>query len=210
MIAGERAEPVLERLGSFANVDVVSAASDAVGSHAVYVLHHDDPLADVGATWARFFDGEEPVGGLEVAVEQALAALRRGATLPDYYLVLDPDTLTPTVKHWWFGVLATAAPTRVIPVTGEVTALGTALSQLPSGRWWPEPPEEWLRGLPRAVPDRVGTIQDGFTAAASESAGRASATRSASWHETGLVRSRSGARSPISSMSEVSARSRRG
>lgn len=174
VIAGERAEPVLERLGSFANVDVVDAASDAVGSHAVYVLHHDDPLADVGATWARFFDGEEPVGGLEVAVEQALAALRRGATLPDYYLVLDPDTLAATARHWWFGVLATAAPSRVVPVPGEVAAIGTALTRLPSGRWWPDPPDEWLRGLPRAVPDRVGTVQDGLGFAVSETERRAS------------------------------------
>lgn len=160
VIAGDGAASLLERLRSFANIDVVRAAADAAGSHAVYVLHADDPLADVGSTWSRFFDGEEPVGGLEVAVEQALVTLRGQVTLPDYYLVLDPDTLAPTPRHWWFGVLATAAPGRVIPVAGEPAAVGTALAELPAGRWWPDPPDEWLRGLPRAVPDQVGTIHD--------------------------------------------------
>lgn len=153
------AEHVVERLGSLANVDVVRSAADAIGSHAVYVVHDDDPLADVADTWARFFDGEEPVGGLEVAVEQALVRLRGGGvTLPDYYVVLDPDALAPTIRQWWFGVLADAAPGRVIPVAPELTAVGTALAHLPAGRWWPDPPEEWLRGLPRAVPDLVGAL----------------------------------------------------
>lgn len=157
--AEDAAESLLKRLGALANVDVVRSAAEVVGSHAVYVVHDDDPLAAVGSTWARFFDGEEPVGGLEVAVEQALATLRQGEiTLPDYYLVLDPDTLAPTPRHWWFGVLADAAPSRVVPVAADLAAIATVLEQLPAGRWWPDPPEEWLRALPRAVPDLVGTL----------------------------------------------------
>ncbi len=33
--------------------------------------------------------------------------------LPDYYLVLDPESWAPTRRHWYLGVLARSA--RVVP-----------------------------------------------------------------------------------------------
>src|ERR1700754_134889 len=132
VIVGEQAGRVVAGLDGLANVRTVprpagDGAGDGIGdgagravraavaqSHAAYVVHDADPLADVGAAWAGFFDGTAPPGTLEVAVEAALSALRtEAAALPDYYVVLDPDTLTDTRKHWWFGVLAGASPNRL-------------------------------------------------------------------------------------------------
>ncbi|WP_116951704.1 hypothetical protein [Jiangella endophytica] len=125
-------------------------------SHAAYVVHDVDPLAAVGAAWAGFFDRTAPAGTLEVAVEAALRSLRTEATaLPDYYVVLDPDALPETRRHWWFGVLAGASPNRVVPAAADVATVRDAIAGLRSGRWWPDPPDEWLHGLGRVVPDRA-------------------------------------------------------
>ncbi|GHF39045.1 hypothetical protein GCM10017566_10420 [Amycolatopsis bartoniae] len=163
VVAGEGAAEILPRLDGLANVRAAPAgnAEDAsrlvAQSHAAYVVHDADPLADVAAAWAGFFDRQDPAGTLEVAVEAALAGLRWGTVqLPDYYVVLDPESLPATRKHWWLGVLAGVSPSRVIPARASAGAVADVLSRLPSGRWWPEPPDEWLRGLGRAVPDRVG------------------------------------------------------
>ncbi|KAB8185861.1 hypothetical protein [Microbispora catharanthi] len=165
VVAGERAAEVISGLVGLHNVraitrgertpaemtDVVTRAS------ATYVLHDADPLAEVGEAWTGFFDGTTPVGGLEVAVEAAVGALRaERLVLPDYYIVLDPDGLTPTRRHWWLGVLAGAAPTRVVPSPASAGAVKETLRGLSAGRWWPADVEGWLRGLPRQVPDRVG------------------------------------------------------
>jgi hypothetical protein len=172
VIVGEQAGRVVAGLDGLANVRAVQRTSgeretgdgDGSGravraavaqSHAAYVVHDADPLAGVGAAWAGFFDGTAPAGTLEVAVEAALSALRtEAAALPDYYVVLDPDTLTDTRKHWWFGVLAGASPNRVVPAAPSAAAVRDLLAGLRSGRWWPDPPDEWLRGLGRIVPDR--------------------------------------------------------
>lgn len=166
VVVGDGAGTVIAGLGGLANVRAVTGGADAPArtavaqSHAAYVVHDADPLADVAAAWTGFFDGTAPVGTLEVAVEAALTALRTDAvTLPDYYVVLDPDPLPETRKHWWFGVLAGASPNRVVPVAADVAAVRDAISRLPSGRWWPDPPEEWLRGLGRVVPDRVALLE---------------------------------------------------
>ena len=74
--------------------------------------------------------------------------------MPDYYIVAEPESLSPTWKHWWLGVLPKAAPTRVIPWGAGSTPLAGVLRQLPTGRPWPTP-EPWLRGVAWAVPDRV-------------------------------------------------------
>ncbi|UQS24887.1 hypothetical protein L1857_19750 [Amycolatopsis thermalba] len=119
VLAGSGSEKVLAGLDGLANVRVASSGEAAalVGqTHAAYVVHDRDPLAGVADAWARFFDRQAPPGTLEVAIETAVADLRRGATLlPDYYLVLDPESLPATGKHWWLGVLAGAAPSRVVP-----------------------------------------------------------------------------------------------
>ncbi|OXM74931.1 MULTISPECIES: hypothetical protein [Amycolatopsis] len=160
VLAGSGSEKVLAGLDGLANVRVASSGEAAalVGqTHAAYVVHDRDPLAGVADAWARFFDRQAPPGTLEVAIETAVADLRRGATLlPDYYLVLDPESLPATGKHWWLGVLAGAAPSRVVPAAPTVPAVREALSRLPSGRWWPDDVETWLRDLVRVVPDQVG------------------------------------------------------
>lgn len=170
VIVGEQAGRVVAGLDGLANVRAVprSAAAEAdegggrrireavAQSHAAYVVHDLDPLASVGAAWAGFFDGTAPAGTLEVAVEAALSALRtEAAALPDYYVVLDPDGLGDTAKHWWFGVLAGASPNRVVPAAPSAAAVRDLLGGLRSGRWWPDPPDEWLRGVGRIVPDRA-------------------------------------------------------
>lgn len=168
VIVGDQASRVVAGLDGLANVRAVPRISDddndhgrrvreaVAQSHAAYVVHDLDPLDGVGAAWAGFFDGSAPAGTLEVAVEAALSALRtEAAALPDYYVVLDPDTLTDTRKHWWFGVLAGASPNRVLPAAPSVAAARDLIAGLRSGRWWPDPPDEWLRGLGRVVPDRA-------------------------------------------------------
>ena len=76
--------------------------------------------------------------------------------LPDYYIVLDPDAMPVTQKHWWLGVLAGAAPARVVPAGASASAVTEVLGRLAPGRWWPADLESWLRELPRVVPDRAG------------------------------------------------------
>ncbi|MHA6797038.1 hypothetical protein ACVGVM_26525 [Pseudonocardia bannensis] len=165
IVAGTDAEKVVAGLAGLANVRAVASSrwADAsvdrlvAGANAPYVVHDADPLAGVASAWTGFFDGERPPGTVEVAVEAVLAALRDGeALLPDYYVVLDPDSLPGTLKHWWLGVLAGASPSRVVPSPASAAAVRDILSRLPSGRWWPDPPEPWLRGLSRVVPDRAG------------------------------------------------------
>ncbi|HVW40728.1 MAG TPA: hypothetical protein VHC18_05205 [Amycolatopsis sp.] len=161
VVAGAEAASILPVLDALANVraaPLTGSPSEFVAqSHAAYVVHDADPLAELGTAWTAYFDGADTPGTLEVAIETTLAALRSGAALlPDYYVVLDPESLAPTRKHWWLGVLAGISPSRVIPAAATAGAVRDVLSRLPSGRWWPDPPDEWLRGLPRAVPDRVG------------------------------------------------------
>ncbi|MFD4190506.1 hypothetical protein [Amycolatopsis thermoflava] len=158
VLAGAGADKVMAGLDGLANVHVArSADAAALVSHAAYVVHDRDPLAGVAQAWAGFFDRQAPSGALEIAIESAVADLRRGVTLlPDYYVVLDPESLPPTGKHWWLGVLAGAAPSRVVPAAPTASAVREALSRLPSGRWWPDDVETWLRDLVRVVPDQVG------------------------------------------------------
>ncbi|MFC7715799.1 hypothetical protein [Nonomuraea recticatena] len=124
VVTGERAAEVVTGLEGLHNVRTLTTGellpeqvTEAVTrARATYVVHDADPLAEVGRAWAGFFDGTEPVGGLEVAVEETLAALREERrVLPDYYVVLEPEELPATERHWWLGVLAGAAPVRVVP-----------------------------------------------------------------------------------------------
>ncbi|MEN3538752.1 hypothetical protein AAH991_26820 [Microbispora sp. ZYX-F-249] len=165
VVAGDRAAEVTTALDGLHNVRAIprgqrtpAEMTDVVTrATATYVLHDADPLAEVGDAWTGFFDGTTPVGGLEVAIETTLGALRaERLVLPDYYVVLDPDGLTPTRRHWWLGVLAGAAPARVVPSPASAGAVKETLRTLSAGRWWPSDLDGWLRGLPRQVPDRVG------------------------------------------------------
>jgi hypothetical protein len=165
VVAGEKAAEVVAGLDGLHNVRAITRGERtreevtvlATRAVATYVVHDADPLADVGAAWADFFDGIAMTGGLEVAIEQALAALRaERVVLPDYYVVLDPGDLPVTRRHWWLGVLAGAAPTRVVPSPASAVEVAAALGTLSAGRWWPADVEGWLRGLPKTVPDRAG------------------------------------------------------
>ncbi|RJL31868.1 hypothetical protein [Bailinhaonella thermotolerans] len=163
VVVGERAAEVVGSLGSLHNVRAVvrgdrdpAEVTEVVRrSGAMYVVHDADPLAEVARTWEAFFDGDEPTGGLEVAIERALSDLRADrAILPDYYVVLDPEDLPPTRRHWWMGVMAAAAPVRVVPAKASAPDVAEALSGLSAGRWWPQDLASWLRALPRTVPDQ--------------------------------------------------------
>ena len=160
---------LLEAVSSAANVRVmvpdpddapldraVEIASAAVGAHIPYFVHDADPLAVVGETWSRFFDGEAPVGALEVAIADVLSRWRVGSLdLPDYYLVAGAEQLGTTTRHWFGGILHEASPMRVVPVTAHPESIVRALATLRPGRWWPLL-DRLLDGLERRVPDQVG------------------------------------------------------
>ncbi|GAB2861084.1 hypothetical protein GCM10027176_74060 [Actinoallomurus bryophytorum] len=165
VVAGEQAGKVVAGLDGLRNVRAITrdgrspAEVDQAVNQAVatYVVHDADPLGAVGDAWAGLFDGAAPVGALEVATETALAALRsERVVLPDYYVVLDPGEMPVTRRHWWLGVLAGAAPARVVPAGASASAVTEVLGRLSPGRWWPADVEGWLRELPRVVPDQAG------------------------------------------------------
>lgn len=157
----------VERVGRAANVGwivpppedhpldrAVAAWNDATHAHTPYFVHDADPLAAVADAWVRLYDEHGPRGELEVVVSETLARWRPGSIeLPDYYVVLDADTWPPTRRHWYLGVLHSAAPARVIPVTAEVT--DDILTGLSAGRWWPDL-DDLLDGVDKVVPDLVG------------------------------------------------------
>lgn len=174
VVAGEHAATVVSEADRLGNVraravggleaaDRAPVAQDlVVRSAATYVVHDLDPLSEVADAWVEFFDGTAAHGRLEAATQSTLRALRAGTVmLPDYYIVLEPETMPQTRRHWWLGVLAGAVPARVVPAAATATALRDALASLGTGRWWPDPLDEWLRGLDRAVPDQVGVRAGG-------------------------------------------------
>jgi hypothetical protein len=143
----------------------VAAWSAATRVHTPYFAHDADPLDATASAWVRRFDGDGPIGELEVAVSDTLARWRAGSIeVPDYYLVVDADTWTPTRKHWYLGVLHAAAPARVVPVP-NCDAAAAALARLAPGRWWPDL-DELLTDIDRVVPDQVGTANPAATARA--------------------------------------------
>lgn len=164
------ARSVLTSLTSAANVTLVladdtltpaarsvAAWRDARSAATPYVVHDADPLAEVAAAWTARYDEAGAVGDLEVAVSAAVARFRRGEVdLPDSLVLLDPDGWPATRRHWYLGVLAAAAPARVVPIRADARELRRVLRSLPTGRWWPDPPERLLDGIDRVVPDKVG------------------------------------------------------
>ncbi|MEV1174510.1 hypothetical protein [Nonomuraea sp. NPDC049784] len=174
VVAGDGAADVVAGLDRLHNVRAIprgerrpAEVMEIAGrSAATYVVHDADPLADVATAWTAYFDGTGVAGALEVAIEAALGELRADRlTLPDYYLVLDPDGMTETWRHWWLGVLGGAAPVRVVPVHASAGAVAEELGRLTAGRWWPADLQTWLRGLPRVVPDQAGLPRSGAVVA---------------------------------------------
>jgi hypothetical protein len=166
-LVGEPARACMDALGQAANVATVrpdatappleravAAWQAATRTHTTYLLHDADPLAAVADAWARRFDVEQPgpAGDLEVAVAETLGRWRaRAIELPDYYLVLDPETWEATRRDFYLGVLHRAAPHRVVPVTGTPEQVGAQLGGLRSGRWWPEV-DRLLDGIDQVMP----------------------------------------------------------
>lgn len=164
VVVGEEATSAIHALEGFANVRAASfdGASDdevarwSASAVAPYVVHDRDPLGHVAAAWVEFFDDQSTFGVLELEIERAVEAAERHAiAVPDYYVVLHPEEMPMTWKHWWLGVLASESPTRVIPWPRGDESLARLLRRLPTGRAWPDV-ESWLPRVVGAVPDRVG------------------------------------------------------
>lgn len=150
-------------LRSEEDVPVLEQASrvweQARRTSAPYLLHDADPLAWVAEAWVRRFDEQGAVGELEVAVAETLARWRaRSLDLPDYYLVVDPERLGATLRHWFLGVLGAHTPTRVVVGRPATPILGH-LAGLRPGRWWPDL-DRILADVDRVVPDQVRLPSD--------------------------------------------------
>jgi hypothetical protein len=141
-----------------APLDRATAASEqARRTTTPYLMHDADPLAWVAEAWARRFEGQGAVGDLEVAVAETLARWRaRSLELPDYYLVVDPEGLRPTLRHWFLGLLASAAPARVATSRPSLPVVAN-LAELHTGRWWPDL-DRILADLDRVVPEQAGQL----------------------------------------------------
>ncbi len=161
-------DQVLRALGRHPNVQAMSLAGrddDEIarwsrGATTPYLVHDRDPLEHVAAAWVEFFDDRSTLGALELEIDRAIDALTSGAaTIPDYYVVVEPETMAPTWRHWWLGVMAQASPSRIIPRREADPSLARLLRRLPTGRAWPAV-DPWLRSVTAAVPDRVGIGSD--------------------------------------------------
>jgi hypothetical protein len=162
ILAGNISDTLFEQLDALPNVRATAGANGEDASwretiaraHTPYVVHDHDPLEQLRAAWIGFFDDTVPVGTMEVAIQTTTVSLRgEREALPDYYIVCDPESLSVTERHWWFGALAGIAPSRVVPAASSSGSVAHTLSQLPPGRWWPEPADAWLSSLARFVPD---------------------------------------------------------
>jgi hypothetical protein len=120
-----------------------------------YLLHDADPLAWVADAWARRFQAEGTAGDLEVAVAETLGRWRaRSLDLPDYYLLTDPERLSPVLRHWFLGLLRSAAPSRVV-TAGAGAPVTEQLADLRPGPWWPDL-DRLLAGIDRVLPEQLG------------------------------------------------------
>jgi hypothetical protein len=129
------------------------AMREAAHRRSTYVIVPDDPLADVAASWRAMWD--VPGYGaaeFERQAAQVLAAWRsKQFELPDYYLVMAPESGGETGPDLYLGPLRAARPRRVA-VAGAAVSAGTAvvdgaqraeqvlgaLRLLEHGAWWPE------------------------------------------------------------------------
>ncbi|PZF61204.1 hypothetical protein DEI92_06300 [Curtobacterium sp. MCBD17_034] len=162
-LVGAGATGLLDELGALRGVDALRLGeADADGtarisaSNGTYVVHDADPLAHVAAAWVEFFDDRSTLGTLELEVETALAAFAAGhRVMPDYYVVLDPESVEGTWRHWWFGALAVEGPRRVLPEPASAWAIRKRLGRLPMAPRWKDP-AAWLPDLRFTIPDRTG------------------------------------------------------
>ena len=167
VVVGEEATTAITSLAGLPNVETASfaamtEATDAEvvtwtnTSHAPFVVHDRDPLGHVASAWVEFYDERSTLGVLQLEIEQLVDAVdRHEIRVPDYYVVLEPESLRGTWLHWWLGVLAAASPSRVIPWAPGDSSLAALIRHLPTARAWPEV-REWLPTVVKAVPDRVG------------------------------------------------------
>jgi hypothetical protein len=117
-----------------------------------FTVHEADPLLTVADAWVSFFDSTAAHGTIEVARSLTLARFQAGTMdLPDCYIVVNAEALSPTRREWYLGVLHDAAPTRVIPCGPEPHQLLDALATWQSGRWWPSP-DALLANIERRIP----------------------------------------------------------
>jgi hypothetical protein len=163
-----RLRDLADRLGEHANVRAVlpgpeepsldravAAWREVAGAHVPFVVHDADPLAEVAAAWVDRWDGAGDVGRLEVCTQATLQRWRAGSLdLPDYYLVVAAEALTPTVRHWYLGVLASVAPHRVVVTEDDHEALVRTARGLRAGRWWPDL-DRLLTEVDRRLPDQL-------------------------------------------------------
>jgi hypothetical protein len=134
-----------------------AASEQARRTTTPYLMHDADPLAWVAEAWAQRFEGHGAAGDLEVAVAETLARWRaRSLDLPDYYLVVDPEGIRPTLRHWFLGLLASAAPARVVTGRPSLPVVDN-LALLHTGRWWPDL-DRILGDLDRVLPEQTGQL----------------------------------------------------
>lgn len=164
VIVGDGAADALRPLARLANVRARSLdgwEDDEAGrweqsASTPYLVHDRDPLGHVAAAWEEFYDDVATLETLTLEVDRAIDALDGGrASIPDYYVVLEPETLGRTRRHWWLGVVSSASPQRVIPWPDRGAPITRLLRRLPTGRPWPAH-AAWLRSVSTAVPDQVG------------------------------------------------------
>lgn len=133
----------------------VAAWREVTRAHIPYLVHDADPLVDVASAWVDRWDGAGDVGRLEVAVQQVVQRWRaRSLELPDYYLVIDPEGLPPTARHWFLGVLSGASAHRVVVAGSSPDETVRAVRRLRAGPWWPEL-DVLMDGIDRRAPDTM-------------------------------------------------------
>ena len=159
LLVGPGTDGLLRDLDALPNVDARPGTGPGAHSSAsTYLLHDADPLEHVANAWIEFFEDRATHGALDVEIETALGVFRRGeAALPDYYVVLEPESAPANWKHWWLGVLPHAAPARVLPSSSDPGAVRRLLGRLPQGRPFPDP-ASWLPDVRFSVPDRIGLV----------------------------------------------------
>ncbi len=169
VLAGPVPGEVFTALGRSMNVALIrpdDSAGDGLEAAAValqragratspYALVLADPLAAVAAAWREMWDVTRQPGpaAFEQEAARALAAWRAGRfELPDYYLVLAPDTGAAGAAgagqagdhrpDFHLGPLRSTRAHRVVPVAAAepaelAAAVLAALGSLRHGPWWP-------------------------------------------------------------------------
>jgi len=165
-VVGSETDGLLDSLEAIRSIDVMrlgnaepaEAAAIIAASPAVLIVHDADPLVHVAAAWVEFFDDRITFETLSAEIEAAMVLFESGeVAMPDYYLVTAPETIEGTWRHWWLGVLAAAAPRRVLPTPASADAARAQLRRLPTSRPWPDA-REWLQRVPFRAPDRLDPL----------------------------------------------------